>query len=280
MKGLIIAATLIIESAIAQNINYQLVSPRPLSRFRADQIKLLAKLNHADPLHLAGLSRIVVPDRWDSDELLYSPMPKTIEQLHVEYKAIVVDLTAQVFGAYEWGNLVHWGPVCSGDRRHPTPSGTYHLNWRARVHTSTEDRTWVMPWYFNFDNDQGLALHEYSMPGRPASHGCVRMLAADARWLFDWGEEWTIGEDTREVTRPGTLVLLVGDYDFTSAQPWLQPEWWDEGVALPRDLYNNAYLPAATGTGSTFKPSVAASPGFGITRSPSLSPDATSKRSP
>ena len=180
-------------------ITYHLSAAKPLSRFSSDQLALLMKLNHADSGHLAGLSRIVVPDRWDPDELVYSPMPQFAPQLADEKKAIMVDLTAQVFGAYESGRLVRWGPVCTGARSRQTPSGTYHLNWHARVHVSTEDPTWIMKWYFNFAAVRGLALHQYSMPGRPASHGCARMLAVDAKWLFEWGDGWTLDPDTREL---------------------------------------------------------------------------------
>ena len=172
--------------APAQTIAYKLERSEPLSRFSPDQIALLAKLNHADSAHLARLLRILIPDRWDADELLYSPMPQSAPLLSQEKKAIAVDLAAQVFGAYEFGRLVRWGPVSSGSRQHRTPPGTYHLNWRARVHVSSENPTWVMQWYFNFASGRGLALHQYALPGKPASHGCVRMLAEDAKWLYQW----------------------------------------------------------------------------------------------
>jgi len=216
-----------------RTIAYHLEAAKPLSRFSSAQLALLMKLNRADSAHLARLTRIVVPDRWVPDELLYSPMPQVVPQLSQEMKAIVVDLAAQVFGAYENGRLVRWGPVSSGARRRQTPPGTYHLNWHARVHVSTEDPTWIMPWYFNFSSSQGLGLHQYSLPGRPASHGCVRMLAIDAKWLFNWGEGWTLDAGTGELVQPGTLVLVLGRYDFRSPQPWLQPKWWARGVTLP-----------------------------------------------
>jgi hypothetical protein len=217
----------------AQTIRYRLVAARPLSRFTSKQLVLLMKLNHVDPTHLAQLSRILAPDRWDLDELLYSPLPQVIPQLSQEGKAIIVDLAGQAFGAYESGNLVRWGPVSSGRRSHQTPSGTYHLNWHARTHVSTEDPTWVMPWYFNFATDRGLALHQYALPGRPASHGCVRMLLDDAKWLFQWGDGWTLSESSGQVVQRGTLVLVLGRYDFKAPQPWLQPVWWSRGTSLP-----------------------------------------------
>ena len=219
--------------ASAQTIAYKLEPSKSLSRFKGDKIALLTKLNHADSAHLARLPRILVPDLWDADQLIYSPMPRSVPELSQEKKAIVVDLAAQVFGAYESGRLIRWGPVSSGDRRHRTPPGIYHLNWHARVHVSSENRTWILPWYFNFANGRGLALHQYSLPGQPASHGCVRMLDVDAKWLYQWGDGWTLGAGTNEIARLGTLVLLVGSYDFASPQPWLKPEWWARSVSLP-----------------------------------------------
>jgi hypothetical protein len=224
---------IILAIAAAATITYRLEPSKPLARFSADQIALLAKLNRADPAHLPRLPRVVVPDRWDQDELLYSPMPHVLQHLSLERKAIIIDLPAQVFGAYKCGTLVRWGPVSSGRRSRQTPPGTYHLNWRARVHVSTEDPTWIMHWYFNFSNVQGLALHQYSMPGRPASHGCVRLLALDAMWIYDWGEACAIDPATNDAIRPGTLVLVIGRYNFAASQPWLRPEWWTEGVCLP-----------------------------------------------
>jgi hypothetical protein len=224
---------IILAIAAAATITYRLEPSKPLARFSADQIALLAKLNRADPAHLPRLPRIIVPDRWDQDELLYSPMPHVLQHLSLEGKAIIVDLPSQVFGAYKCGTLVRWGPVSSGRRSRQTPPGMYHLNWRARVHVSTEDPTWIMHWYFNFSNVQGLALHQYSMPGRPASHGCVRLLAVDAMWIYDWGEACAIDPATNDAIRPGTLVLVIGRYNYAASQPWLRPEWWTEGVCLP-----------------------------------------------
>ena len=42
-----------------------------------------------------------------------------------------------------------------------------------------------MNWCFNFHNLRGLAFHEYSLLGRPASPACVRLLERDAMWLYN-----------------------------------------------------------------------------------------------
>jgi hypothetical protein len=90
-----------------------------------------------------------------------------------------------------------------------------------------------MPWYFNFSSILGLGLHQYTLPGRPASHGCTRLLETDAQWLFSWGEGWKYDPDTHDVVEEGTLVLVLGEYKFGSPQPWMRPEWWKTGVTLP-----------------------------------------------
>jgi len=218
---------------------YHLEPARPLSRFQPKQIALLEKLNRADTAHLNRLKYVIVPNQWDLDPLAYSPMPLAVAWLSNQRKALVVDIGAQVFGAYEFGELVQWGPVSSGGSTHKTPSGRYHLNWNARIHRSSENEDWIMPWYFNFASDRGFGVHQYTLPGRPASHGCVRMLERDAKWVFHWGEGWTLDPDSHSVVGYGTPVLVIGSYDFKKRQPWLKPGWWAIGVTLPDDDAEN-----------------------------------------
>jgi len=217
------------------NLSFHLEPARPLSRFAPEQIALLEKLNRADTAHLASLKKMIVPNRWDLGHLAYSPMPLVVPWLSDQRKALVVVIGAQVFGAYELGLLVRWGPVSTGGSTHATPSGHYNLNWNARIHRSSENEDWIMPWYFNFSSDRGFGVHQYDLPGRPASHGCVRMLERDAKWVYEWGEGWTLNPDSKDVVEYGTPVLVIGSYDFKKRQPWLKPAWWGTGVSLPED---------------------------------------------
>jgi hypothetical protein len=146
---------------------------------------------------------------------------------------MVVFVPGQVFGAYEAGTLVRWGPVSTGVRASPTPQGLFSLNWKAVGHTSTVDPDWFMPWYFNFANREGLAFHQYVLPGQPASHGCIRLLERDAIWLFNWGDEWELNASGTTVRRPGTPVLITGSYDFSAPPPWHSPEWLARTIQLP-----------------------------------------------
>jgi hypothetical protein len=209
----------------ARPISYRLepAPADPRSRYTEAQLAVLEALNRADVRHLDRLDALVVPDRWDGGLLDYSPLPPEVPELAPHRKAVIVHQPVQAFGAYEDGRLVRWGPVSSGRREHPTPAGRFHLNWKARGRRSTVNPDWYMEWYFNFHNQRGLALHEYALPGRPASHACVRLLARDARWIFAWGEGWELDTTERKVLAPGTPLWILGEYDFDAPPPWTAP---------------------------------------------------------
>lgn len=230
--GLLILALSL--SAVTYHI--ETTGPRGLDvhrRFTPDQLVVLQKLNRADLAHLDRLRTLVVPDVWLDDELAYSPMPRHFPPGRQHRRVVVVYQPAQVFGAYEYGKLVRWGPVSTGRRTDPTPAGLFHLNWRQQMHVSTIDPDWVMPWAFNFENRVGLAFHEQELPGHPASHGCVRLLGEDARWLFEWADTWTLDARGTGVQKLGTPVLIQGEYDFTAAPPWLSLPSLARPLTLP-----------------------------------------------
>lgn len=66
----------------------------------------------------------------------------------------------------------------------PTTVGSFSVYGRYPRWWSVPFRTWL-PWSVAFVG--GIALHEYpDVPAYPASHGCVRLTAGDARWVFDF----------------------------------------------------------------------------------------------
>lgn len=194
------------------------------SRFSDAELALLEKLNRADRGHLEGLPQLVVPTEW-VDELGYSVLPRFYEPGRPHPTYLVVYVPGQLFGAYEFGTLVRWGPISTGGRSSQTRPGTFSLNWRSRGRSSTVDPDWFMRWYFNFNSREGLAFHEYGLPGQPASHGCIRLLERDAIWLFDWGEGWTLNAAGNRIVKTGTPVEIVGQYDFDADPPWRTPSW-------------------------------------------------------
>ena len=109
-------------------------------RFSESQLALLEKLNRADIGHLEQLREFVVPELW-SDELSYSVLPTRYVSSETWPTFLVVYLPGQLFGAYEFGSLLRWGPVSSGSRSNPTAPRRFALNWRSTGRASTVDPT-------------------------------------------------------------------------------------------------------------------------------------------
>ncbi|HEV7731669.1 MAG TPA: L,D-transpeptidase [Candidatus Binatia bacterium] len=231
--AMLVAPALAVAQAAAP-VPYRLMTPKAALAGRSTaQLAVLEKLNRVDRAHLAGLGVVVVPVMWDDGPTAHSPLPLVWSAAFPYPKAIAVDVAGQVFGAYEYGVLVRWAPVSSGRRDDRTPPGFYHLNWHSTGRHSTVDPKWFMPWYFNFGSREGIAFHQFDLPGRPASHACVRLREDDARWLWDWGEGWTLAEDGRSVLTRGTPVAIVGTYTFDRPPPWRSLAWLAQPVALP-----------------------------------------------
>jgi lipoprotein-anchoring transpeptidase ErfK/SrfK len=203
------------------------------TRYALDQLALLEKLNRRDVEHLKRLTSIVVPDVWTGAEIDYSPFPARWEAVATLPKIIIVDQPMQVFAAFEFGQLVRWGPVSTGRKETPTPAGEYALTWKSKSRVSTDNDQWLLKWYFNFINSRGISFHEFDLPGAAASHACVRMLTRDAEWLYGWGDQWRISKDGRVVEAPGTPVVIHGVVDFSRPTPWTDPAAWLAPIVLP-----------------------------------------------
>ena len=227
----------LIDEGSASPVRFQLqaVSDDPEQlrcQFTPTQVAILEKLNRADAKNLTKMGSIVVPDRWDFRELDYSPMPGASTWAQTHGKALIVHQRAQAFGAYENGKLIHWGPVSSGAARRPTPSGYFHLNWKSKGRRSTVNSAWFLPWAFNFINKDGISFHQYELPGYPASHGCVRLLGRDAKWLYRWGDQWDLGPRGWQIEKQGTPVWVVGGYDYKQDPPWTENEYLAYGARI------------------------------------------------
>lgn len=236
-------ASLLAGSASAAAQEAFVIQPQPTTdkelrdRFTPSQIDLLEKLNRRGREHLIRteppVPGIVVPATWQEDELVYSPLPREWPASSAHEKYVVVHQPFQVFGAYEFGRLVRWGPVSTGRKETPTPAGAFNLTWRSRKRTSTDSDAWVLEWYFNFVNARGISFHQFDLPGYAASHACVRMLKRDAQWLYGWGVQWKLSADQRSVDVPGTPVLVLGEYSHGAAPPWVSVAALRTRIELP-----------------------------------------------
>jgi lipoprotein-anchoring transpeptidase ErfK/SrfK len=188
-------------------------------RFGPESLAVVLRLNRVDLEHARLGDTLVVPSTFDLARL--APFPDTLPTARALPKLIVVSAHVQAFGAYEAGRLVRWGPTSTGRKEKVTPAGVYHTNWRQRQRISTFNDEWVLNWYINLSNFDGISLHQYELPGRPASHSCVRLLEDDAAWLYGWVDTWTlVPGDRRKIAQQGTPVVVMDAYTFGHRRPW------------------------------------------------------------
>jgi lipoprotein-anchoring transpeptidase ErfK/SrfK len=96
---------------------------------------------------------------------------------------IVVSIPRQVAYVYRGGELIGVTTVSTGRRGHSTPTGSFPILQKRREHYSNLYNNAPMPFMQRLTWD-GIALHAGHIPGRPASHGCVRLPLEFARLLF------------------------------------------------------------------------------------------------
>jgi hypothetical protein len=196
-----------------------------IEEFGETEAKIILYVNRIDSKYLRRLDTLVVPENLKEDIIFYAPFPRILKKAEDVRKLLVFSRRIQAFAAYEYGKLVNWGPTSTGKRSTPTPAGLYFTNWKAKSTISTVNSEWILPWAFNLDNRQGISIHQYEMPGYPASHACARLLEEDAKWIYYWAEQWILTRDERSILGYGTPVIIFGDYDFKETAPWkLLPE--------------------------------------------------------
>jgi hypothetical protein len=184
-----------------------------------DNLTLVLDINRIDVSHIRKGAVLMVPDDF-SDPAIFAPFPEVLSSAYIVPKLMVVSQQMQAFGVYEYGMLVRWGPVSTGKALTPTPSRLYFTNWKGLSVTSTVDDAWVMPWYFNLENKLGVSMHQYELPGYPASHACVRLLEDDAIWLYHWADQWKLSPNGETIQAYGTPVIIFGAYEYKNIAPW------------------------------------------------------------
>jgi lipoprotein-anchoring transpeptidase ErfK/SrfK len=185
----------------------------------ADNAANILRFNRINSTYLKAGSTLVIPaNPADFDAL--SPFPTDLPGAASIPKLMMVSQRVQAFGLYENGKLVKWGPVSTGKASTPTADKLYFTNWKGKeVHSSFSDE-WILKFNFNLDNAAGIGMHQYEMPGYPASHSCVRMFGNDAEWIYNWADQWIVSDDQQTVLASGTPVIVFGDYAYGKTAPW------------------------------------------------------------
>lgn len=117
---------------------------------------------------------------------------------------VEVNVTTQVitvFGLDEYGehtNIVRQMICSTGTDRDPTPLKTYTLNgrkerWAFFPKWGTHAQYWTRmdasnafhSVIYREPDEMALATGSYTGLGKPASHGCIRLMVEDAKWIYD-----------------------------------------------------------------------------------------------
>ncbi len=188
--------------------------------FGPERKKLILALNRLDSKNIKRGDSLIIPDTVYNEIIPYSPFPKHVPILDSVKKFMIFSYPIQAFASYEYGKLVRWGPTSLGKRSTPTPIGLFHTNWKSKETISTVDSTWILPWAFNLDNFEGVSIHQFDLPGYPASHACCRLSDIDAEWIYYWAEQWILTKDGEKIIAYGTPVIIYGKYDYKTPRPW------------------------------------------------------------
>jgi len=195
----------------------------------------VARFNRIDRRHVYPGIYLKVPKRLD-DIRDFTPMPRYYKPAESEAKFVLVDISEQFLGAYEYGQLVFSSPIATGNKKNKTPTGEFRITAYSRKHSSSlyqiENTTKFYPMNyglrFHIDRD-GVSywFHGRDLPGYPASHGCIGLYdedmqneyyknpilpqLEDARKLFDWAIPQLSDSEGLHPLENGPKVLIIGN---------------------------------------------------------------------
>jgi hypothetical protein len=194
----------------------------------------VARFNRIDRRHAASGVAVKVPT--DLNAITgFTPMAPIYPPAEAEAKFILVNLSEQFLGAYEFGLLVFSAPIAAGEQGNETPNGEFRITASHRLHRSSlytiEDTaisypmTYALRFHINREG-VGYWIHGRDLPGTPASHGCIGLYdevmqkdyygvpqhpaLADAKALYEWVIGPLASEQKRLVLEQGPTVRIVG----------------------------------------------------------------------
>jgi len=196
--------------------------------------KDVARFNRIDRRHLYPGRPLKVPRRI-GEIADYTPLPAIYPPAEKETKFILVDLSEQFLGAYEFGRLMFSAPATTGEEGNETPTGEFRITARHSHHRSTlypiegTDIPYPMTYALRFHTTRAGTsywIHGRDLPGYPDSHGCIGLydevmqkryygtprdpVLKDARTLFEWVIAPLQDDGKFRALKDGPHVLIIG----------------------------------------------------------------------
>ena len=203
----------------------------------------IVRFNRVDRRHVYPGISIKVPKRLE-DIKDFTPMPRHYQPAESEPKFILVNLSEQFLGAYEYGRLVFSSPIATGEDGNQTPNGEFRINAFDSRHQSSlysiEKTKIPYPMHYGlrfYTNTRGIAfwIHGRDLPGYPASHGCIGLydedmqkkyygypknpVLEDAKIFFQWIISPLVDDGKLHLLKDGPRMLIIGNAPGTISHP-------------------------------------------------------------
>src|SRR6202521_5038854 len=125
---------------------------------------------------------------------------------------LAISIERQSLKIYDANGFFAETPISTGMRGHPTPMGVFSVIQKHKFHHSNIYSGAPMP-YMQRITWSGVAMHAGVLPGRPASHGCIRMPMAFAVKMWNWTRM-----GARVVVTPGEMTPASFSHPLLVAQ--------------------------------------------------------------
>ena len=151
---------------------------------------------------------------------------------------LVISLDEQRAYVYRNGMAIGVSTISSGKPGKDTPTGVFTILQKNKDHRSNLYNNAPMPWMQRLTWD-GIALHGGTLPGYPASHGCVRLPHAFAEKLFAEtrnGDTVVVANakaGTASTVHPAVLAPVAKDGTAISTRDILAGYFWNEAATHP-----------------------------------------------
>lgn len=206
----------------------------------------VVRFNRVDRRHFYPGIYIKVPKRLE-DIKNFTPMPQYYQPAESEAKFILVNLSEQFLGAYEYGRLVFSNPIATGEQGNETPNGEFRITAFDSQHKSSlyfvekTNKPYPMHYGLRFHiSKKGIAfwIHGRDLPGYPASHGCIGLydeqmqkkyygnpknpVLEDAKILFEWVISSLVDDGKIHFLEEGPKMLIIGNAPGTAPRTGIE----------------------------------------------------------